>query len=86
LELYPGDLERERAQLQMHRALCLVQSGHVADGLRYAANVLDRLPPERHNALLFEVVRHVIAAVPLRDCRRTEVAELRDRIMAIPST
>ncbi|MGI5214361.1 helix-turn-helix domain-containing protein [Plantactinospora sp. CA-290183] len=85
LELYPADLARERAQLQMHRANCLVRSGQIPDGLRYATEVLDELPADRHNALLYEVARQVVAVVPERERRRAEVAELRDRLAAQPA-
>jgi tetratricopeptide (TPR) repeat protein len=85
LELYPAHLARERAQLQMHRACCLIQEGHVTDGLRYAADTLDELPRERHNALLYEVVSHVVSAVPQNERRRAELRDLRDRI-AVTST
>lgn len=85
LALYPVDLERERAQLQMHRASCLIQDGHIADGLRYAADVLDSLPADRHNALLYDVARRVVSAVPQKERARAEVDDLRDRIAALPS-
>ncbi|MFY1690903.1 helix-turn-helix domain-containing protein [Plantactinospora sp. WMMB782] len=84
LELYPVDLARERAQLQMHRASCLIQSGHVADGLRYAADVLDDLPVDQHNALLYQVARQVVATVPETERRRVEAEDLRDRLVALP--
>jgi GNAT superfamily N-acetyltransferase len=58
----------------MHRASCLIQSGHVADGLRYAADVLDELPADQHNALLYEVARRVVAV------RRRSDAEPRPAI------
>jgi len=68
----------------MHRASCLIQSGHISDGLRYAADVLDELPADQHNALLYEVGRQVIGVVPGPERRRAEVGELRDRLVALP--
>ncbi|MEO3923026.1 helix-turn-helix transcriptional regulator [Micromonosporaceae bacterium B7E4] len=85
LDLYPVDLARERAQLQMHRASCLIQSGHVTDGLRYAADVLDELPVDQHNALLYQVAQQVIATVPHAERRRVEAVDLRDRLVALPA-
>lgn len=82
LELYPPDLARERAQLQLHRASCLILSGHIGDGLRYATEVLDELPVDQHNALLYEVGRRVVAVVP-REERRREVEELQDRLTVL---
>jgi tetratricopeptide (TPR) repeat protein len=85
LKLYPPDLERERAQLRMHRATCMIYDGHVGDGLRYAADVLDELPADRHNALLYEVAKHVVAVVPHRERSRTEATEFGERICALPA-
>ncbi|WP_368660302.1 hypothetical protein [Verrucosispora sp. NA02020] len=85
LALYPAELGRERAQMQMHRASCLIQDGHVGDGLRYAADVLDGLPAHDHTALLYQVAQSVVAVVPERERRRVEVADLRDRLVALPA-
>ncbi|MBF9131381.1 hypothetical protein I0C86_20795, partial [Plantactinospora sp. S1510] len=85
LDLYPVELGRERAQLQMHRASCLIRSGHVADGLRYAADVLDDLPIDQHNAMLYEVGRQVVATVPGSERRRVEAEDLRERLVALPA-
>jgi transcriptional regulator with XRE-family HTH domain len=85
LELYPATLARERAQMQMHRASCLIQQGHIPDGLRYAADVLDELPTAEHTALLYEVGQRVCAAVPAADRRRPEADELRDRLRSLPA-
>ncbi|WBB94160.1 helix-turn-helix transcriptional regulator [Verrucosispora sp. WMMC514] len=85
LDLYPAELGRERAQMLMHRASCLIQDGDVGGGLRYAADVLDDLPAADHTALLYQVARSVVAVVPERERRRAEVAGLRDRIAALPA-
>ncbi|GGM27380.1 hypothetical protein GCM10011608_10170 [Micromonospora sonchi] len=85
LDLYPAELGRERAQMLMHRASCLIQGGHVGDGLRFAADVLDALPAADHTALLYQVARTVVAVVPERERRRVEAVELRDRLTALPA-
>jgi hypothetical protein len=85
LELYPVELARERAQLQMHRARCHILRGDVADGLRYAASVLDELPVDQHNALLYEVGQHVMQAVPTVEHRRAEYGELHERLLTLPA-
>ena len=38
LELYPAAQSGNRAMVRMHRAACLIQDGHIADGLRYTAD------------------------------------------------
>jgi tetratricopeptide (TPR) repeat protein len=85
LELYPAELARERAQLQMHRARCHILNGDIADGLRYAASVLDDLPADQHNALLYEVGQHVMRAVPTVEHRRAEYGELHERLLTLPA-
>lgn len=77
LAAYPPELARERAQVQMHRATCMVIDGEVTAGIDYAHQALDDLPAELHNALLAETVRKVVAAVPERG--RPEVVELSRR-------
>lgn len=82
LPLYSDAQGRLRAQVQMHRATCLIHSGSVGDGLRHAADALDSLPAERHNAMLHEVVRQVMAVVPQPERHRAEYDELRQRVPA----
>jgi hypothetical protein len=51
--------------------------------LTYAADVLDDLPANLHNAKLYEVGRHAILAVPRHERRRPEYGELRARLLAL---
>lgn len=85
LMLYPASQARLRTQVGLHRAACLIKGGHVADGLRYAADLLDDLPREHHNTVLYEVARQVLATVPALDRGRVEVADLRLRLEAGPA-
>ena len=80
LELYPANHTTNRSLVQMHRASCLIREGHVGGGLRYAADVLDGLPKDRHDHLLKEMARRVLSVVPDRDRRRSEANELQERI------
>jgi hypothetical protein len=70
--------------MQMHRASCLIQQGHIPHGLRYAADVLDKLPADQHNTLLYEVGQRVYAVVPVDERCRPEAGELRDRLQNLP--
>jgi hypothetical protein len=87
LELYGADpaLARERAQMRMHRASCLIQDGHIPDGLRYAADTLDDLPADHHNALLYQVAHQVLTVLPAAEKGRVEAADLAERIRALPA-
>jgi transcriptional regulator with XRE-family HTH domain len=78
--LYPPELARERAQVQMHRATCMVIDGEVTSGIDYAHQALDDLPLELHNALLFQVARKVVDAVPPSGRERPDVLELAHRM------
>ena len=86
LEIYPTELARERAMIQLHRAKCHILRGDIADGLTYAADVLDDLPADQHNAKLYEIGQHVIQAVPSNERRRTEYGELRERLLTLPAS
>ncbi len=82
LALYPTHHHLNRSLVQMHRASCLIQRRNIAEGLRYAADVLDTVPVEMHDALLAEMARRVVAVVPEREREhhRTEMNDLRERI------
>ncbi|WP_329109739.1 helix-turn-helix transcriptional regulator [Micromonospora sp. NBC_01699] len=80
LVLYPECQARLRTQVSLHRASCLIQKGHVGEGLRFAADLLDELPVEQHNKLLYEVARHVMAVVPTAERRRIELGDLAARL------
>jgi hypothetical protein len=85
LALFPASQARLRTQVALHRASCLIRSGHVPDGLRYAADLLDDLPAEQHNLMLHEVAQQVLASVPLVERDRVEADELRQRLEAGPA-
>ncbi|WP_374272171.1 helix-turn-helix domain-containing protein [Actinoplanes sp. M2I2] len=78
--LYPTSLTRLRTQVQLHHAAALIRNGHVPDGLRLAADLLEQLPPEQHNELLRTVARQVIDAVPHKERRRPMFREVTDRV------
>lgn len=87
IELYGSDpaLARERAQMEMHRASCLIQDGCISDGLRHAASVLDDLPAGQHNALLSQITQTIFAVLPPSERHRPEAAEVRDRLSGLPA-
>lgn len=82
LALYPSSQRRLRAQVSLHRAASLIRAGHIPDGLRHAADVLDELPRAQHNELLRAVARQVTDAVPAAERRRPVYGELVDRVSA----
>lgn len=80
VDLYPAEMTRLRSQVQLHHAAALIRSGHIPDGLRQAADVLDELPSDQHNELLRTVARQVIEAVPTTERRRPTYRELAERV------
>ncbi|MBQ1049477.1 helix-turn-helix transcriptional regulator [Micromonospora sp. C51] len=82
LALYPQSQARLRAQVQLHKAACLVRDGDIPDGLRLAADLLDGLPAEHRNELLLTVARQVADAVPAGERRRSAYGELTARVGA----
>ncbi|MGS2615120.1 helix-turn-helix domain-containing protein [Micromonospora sp. LZ34] len=80
LALYPASQARLRAQVGLHRAACLIRGGHIPDGLRLAADLLDELPAASHNELVRSVARQVADAVPVGERRRPVYGELVERV------
>ncbi|SCF44486.1 helix-turn-helix domain-containing protein [Micromonospora mirobrigensis] len=80
LKLYPASQARLRTQVQLHQAAALIRDGHIPDGLRMAADLLDQLPREQQNELVRAVARQVVAAVPEGERRRPVYGELVERV------
>jgi hypothetical protein len=82
LHLYPQSQARLRTQVQLHQAACLVRGGHIPDGLVFAADLLDGLPPEQRTNSVRVVARQVAAAVPEAERKRPVFGELTARVGA----
>jgi hypothetical protein len=76
LALYPLEMPRERAQIQLHQALCRVRAGDVAAGAAQAVRVLVDLPDIQKTQVVLEVARSVARAVPVHERGRAEVDRL----------
>ncbi|WP_433650502.1 hypothetical protein ACQP2C_29280 [Micromonospora zamorensis] len=75
-ELYPPSQQRLRTQVRLHQAAALCRNGHIPDGLRLAADLLDQLPAEQHNELVRAVARQVADA----ERHRPAYGELMERV------
>ncbi|SBT55101.1 XRE family transcriptional regulator [Micromonospora narathiwatensis] len=82
LQLYPASQARLRTQVQLHQAAALIRGGHIPDGLRMAADLLDQLPSEQQNQLVRAVAGHVVAAVPEGEQQRPAYGDLVERVRA----
>jgi Helix-turn-helix domain len=81
LRLYRPSLPpRQRTQVMLHRAGCMIREGDIADGLAYASRLLDDLPAEHHTDHVYAVGRAAIAFVPERERGRREAVDLRMRL------
>jgi transcriptional regulator with XRE-family HTH domain len=85
LARYPDSLARERTQVQLHQANCLIRTGFVADGLRHAVDVLHALPARKHTQSLYHIARRVNAVVPENERKRTAVADLMETVREVCS-
>jgi hypothetical protein len=83
LALYPPHLVRERTQIQLHQAMCLVRNGDPTTGVAHARRALTDLPADQHTEVVREVARSVVRLMPSATQRQPEVAELRE-LLALP--
>jgi transcriptional regulator with XRE-family HTH domain len=68
--------------VRLHQALCTVVNGGTADGARYAAEVLDTIPPGFRSQMITETGWRVLRAVPVDDRELPVVREFRDVLAA----
>lgn len=79
-DLYPPELARGQAMVQMHRARCLVLEGDISEGLGYGMRILIELPANFHNKMLYEIAGHVLTAIPANELTRAAIADFRSLI------
>lgn len=78
LPLYVMSDVRQPAQLELHRAMCLVRSGDVAEGTRHAQAVITGLPAAQRIRPIVDLGRTVLGAIPAAQRDRPGVQEYRD--------
>ena len=84
LALYPASNRIDPAQVQLHRAMCVVAAGDPSEGARHTIRTLQALPPHfRENALLRRSAALALGAVPERALALPAVAEARE-LLALP--
>ena len=84
LSLYPTNLFRERAQVQLYQAMRLIRDGEPTIGARHACRTLDDLPQTHRIEVVLEVARSVARAVPNAERHRPAATELRE-LLTMPS-
>lgn len=83
-DLCPAEFLRDRAELQLQRAHCLVQDGEVAAGLATAMRVLVELPDHCHTEFLYVAAGRVLSVVPAVDLGRPAVRDYRELLVRRP--
>jgi transcriptional regulator with XRE-family HTH domain len=83
-DLCPAEYLRDRAELQLQRAHCLVQDGEVAAGLATAMRVLVELPDQWHTEFLYAAAGRVLSVVPAVDLGRPAVRDYRELLARRP--
>jgi hypothetical protein len=80
LTAYPATHLRDRAQVELHRAVCLVSEGAIGDGLAHAEHVLETLPVTYHTRSVQVVARKILKAVPMSRTHEPYVKSYRERL------
>jgi transcriptional regulator with XRE-family HTH domain len=84
LALYPRSAYQAPAQIELHRATCLIVSGDPGEGARHAARTLRALPADHHrDVLVHHTAALALSKVPDRARRLPDVIQARE-LLALP--
>lgn len=67
LRLYPESNMRGPAQIELQRALCLVRSGDLAQGTRYAQTTITNLPVIHRIRPVADLGQRVLSVIPAHE-------------------
>jgi transcriptional regulator with XRE-family HTH domain len=81
MALYAPAMFRERAQVELHRAVRLVRAGDTDGGAAHAQQVLQRLPSDQRIAAVIEIARVVADSTPAAERSRPQVAGLHEMLV-----
>jgi transcriptional regulator with XRE-family HTH domain len=85
LTLYPAHKHRSRAQVQLHRAACLVLDGATREGLDHAATTMTTLPAAFQGDHLIQRIAHTVLAVVPSGAERLESTQELQRSVRSPA-
>ncbi|MFI0349682.1 helix-turn-helix domain-containing protein [Actinomadura sp. 9N407] len=83
LTLYPADMRRQRAQIELLRATCLIQGGDIATGIAHASRTMESLNRPQRTTTVQRGAQMVLNAVPRSQMKQPSVHEYRE-ILALP--
>jgi transcriptional regulator with XRE-family HTH domain len=82
--LYPSQLYQGPTQIELHRAICLINSGDPSEGARHVVRTLTALPaPVRRDAIVRRTAALALDGIPDAAIRLPAVAEAR-ALLALP--
>jgi Helix-turn-helix domain len=82
--LYPSQLYQGRTQIELHRAICLINSGDPSEGARHTVRTLAALPATaRRDALLRRTAAFTLDFIPDGAARLPAVSEARE-LLGLP--
>jgi predicted Zn-dependent protease len=85
LALYPASSSVGPAQVQLHRAMCVIAAGDPSEGARHTVHTLQALPQGfRDNVLIRRTAVLALGAVPERARALPAVAEARELLALAP--
>jgi tetratricopeptide (TPR) repeat protein len=85
LALYPASSSMGRAQVQLHRSMCVIAAGDPSEGARHAIRTLQALPQHfRNDVLVRRTGVLALGVVPERARTLPAVAEARE-LLALPT-
>jgi transcriptional regulator with XRE-family HTH domain len=83
LALYPMDMRRQRAQIELLRATCLVQAGDIPAGLAHASRIVESLSRSQRTTTVQRGAQMVLDAVPEANRQQPTVHSYRE-VLALP--
>lgn len=75
LRIYPGYRLRPRAEIELQRALCLIDAGEMQSGIQHAQGTIARLPVMYRTTTVADLGQKVLSAVPTRERSNVNVKD-----------
>ncbi|XVQ10303.1 helix-turn-helix domain-containing protein [Spirillospora sp. CA-255316] len=83
LAQYPPSMRRQRAQIELLRATCLIQAGDIAGGVNHASQTVESLSRAQRTSTVQRGAQMVLEAIPASEMARSAVDQYRE-VLALP--
>jgi transcriptional regulator with XRE-family HTH domain len=84
LALYPDTMPRQRAQIELLRATCLIQAGDLTTGVEHASATVEALSPSQRTTTIRRGAHMVLQAIPEASQKNASVGAFRE-VIALPA-